>query len=203
MRTGAASAGSEGRSGAGVSIEPRSLCSGSVHCSEQFQDVLWASDILLFLEWFLILTLTGPEVTRVLGEAEIIVWVMGWGGCQDKCLNRHFEINFGAGWRSGLNGPALKSPVWLLNHKASNQRKEAESQTWGSYLWKSLHLFAIHELFYPLRCSDLLYNENKYSNMCSCQLDLIWTKWIWDAENAATDADGTSLGHCWSATKRF
>lgn len=34
--------------------------------------------------------------------------------------------------------------------------------------------FAIHELFYPHRCSDLLYNENKYSNMCSCQLDLIW-----------------------------
>lgn len=108
--------------GAGVSIEPRSLCSGrkSVHCSEQFEDVLWASDILLFLQWFLILTLTGPEVTRVLGEAEIIVCVMGWGGCQDKCLNRHFEINFGASWRSG---PALKSPVWLLNHNASNQRK--------------------------------------------------------------------------------
>lgn len=74
----------------------------SVHCSEQVQDVLWASDILLLLQCFLILTLTGPEVTLVLGEAEIIVWVKGWGGCRDKCLNRHFEINLGAGWRSGL-----------------------------------------------------------------------------------------------------
>lgn len=104
-----------------------SLCSGRkssvFHCSEQFLDVHWASDILLLLQCFLIITLTGPEVTLVLGEAEIIVWVTGWGGCRDKCLNRHFEINLGAGGRSGLNGPAPKSPQWLLTHKASNQRK--------------------------------------------------------------------------------
>lgn len=42
--------------GAGVSGEPRSLCSGRkssvFHCSEQFQDVLWASEILLLLQTF-------------------------------------------------------------------------------------------------------------------------------------------------------